>query len=118
MTATSTEPRQWNIGLVGYGEVGRILAEDLRKQDVKVAVYDIKLRSDQAGYALRDHAATQWGCADDVACRSRRAIRVHRFRRHREPGCPGRGSLCGRGETGRLVPRLQFGLARRQAARG
>jgi 3-hydroxyisobutyrate dehydrogenase-like beta-hydroxyacid dehydrogenase len=58
MTATSTEPRQWNIGLVGYGEVGRILAEDLRKQDVKVAAYDIKLRSDQAGYALRDHAAT------------------------------------------------------------
>ena len=58
MTATSTEPRHWNIGLVGYGEVGRILAEDLRKQDVKVAAYDIKLRSDQAGGALRDHAAT------------------------------------------------------------
>ncbi|MEH2562466.1 DUF1932 domain-containing protein [Bradyrhizobium sp. AZCC 2289] len=58
MTATSTEPRHWNIGLVGYGEVGRILAEDLRKQDVKIAAYDIKLRSDQAGGALRDHAAT------------------------------------------------------------
>src|SRR3982075_155118 len=57
MTATSTDPRQWNIGLVGYGEVGRILAEDLRKQNVKVAAYDIKLRSDQAGGALRDHAA-------------------------------------------------------------
>ena len=35
-TATATNPRQWHIGLVGYGEVGRILAEDLRKQDVKV----------------------------------------------------------------------------------
>ena len=35
-TATSTSPRQWKIGLVGYGEVGRILAEDLRKQDGKV----------------------------------------------------------------------------------
>jgi 3-hydroxyisobutyrate dehydrogenase-like beta-hydroxyacid dehydrogenase len=58
MTATSTTPQDWNIGLVGYGEVGRILAEDLRKQDVKVAAYDIKLRSDQAGGALRDHAAT------------------------------------------------------------
>src|SRR5260370_6546073 len=58
MTAMSTNPRDWNVGLVGYGEVGRILAEDLRKQDVKVTAYDIKLRSDQAGGALRDHAAT------------------------------------------------------------
>ena len=55
-TATSTSPRQWKIGLVGYGEVGRILAEDLRKQDVKVTAYDLKLRSDQTGGALRDHA--------------------------------------------------------------
>jgi 3-hydroxyisobutyrate dehydrogenase-like beta-hydroxyacid dehydrogenase len=54
---TTTNPRHWNIGLVGYGEVGRILAEDLRKQDVKVAAYDVKLRSDQAGGALRDHAS-------------------------------------------------------------
>jgi 3-hydroxyisobutyrate dehydrogenase-like beta-hydroxyacid dehydrogenase len=57
MTAISTNPKHWNIGLVGYGEVGRILAEDLRKQDVKVATYDIKLRSDQAGGALREHAS-------------------------------------------------------------
>jgi 3-hydroxyisobutyrate dehydrogenase-like beta-hydroxyacid dehydrogenase len=57
MTAISSHPKQWNVGLVGYGEVGRILAEDLRKQDVKVAAYDIKLRSDQAGGALRDHAS-------------------------------------------------------------
>jgi len=56
MTAPSTNPRQWNVGLVGYGEVGRILAEDLRKQDVKVTACDIKLRSDQAGQPLRDHA--------------------------------------------------------------
>ncbi|MGH6751208.1 MAG: DUF1932 domain-containing protein [Bradyrhizobium sp.] len=54
---TAINPRHWNVGLVGYGEVGRILAEDLRKQDVKVAAYDIKLRSDQTGAALRDHAA-------------------------------------------------------------
>src|SRR6266404_1612942 len=58
MAAITTNPKKWNVGLVGYGEVGRILAEDLRKQDVKVAAYDIKLRSDQAGGALRDHAAT------------------------------------------------------------
>ena len=56
MTALSENPRQWQVGLIGYGEVGRILAEDLRKQDLKVAAYDIKLRSDQTGGALRDHA--------------------------------------------------------------
>ena len=52
----STDPNQWHVGLVGYGEVGRILAEDLRKRDVKVSAYDIKLGGDQAG-ALREHAA-------------------------------------------------------------
>ena len=54
--SASTNPKQWAIGLVGYGEVGRILAEDLRRQDVKVLAYDIKLGGDQAG-ALREHAA-------------------------------------------------------------
>jgi 3-hydroxyisobutyrate dehydrogenase-like beta-hydroxyacid dehydrogenase len=52
-----TDPKQWHIGLVGYGEVGRILAEDLRKDDLRVAAYDLKLQTDQAG-ALRDHAST------------------------------------------------------------
>lgn len=59
MTATNprpNNPKQWHVGLVGYGEVGRILAEDLRKQDVSVTAYDLKLRSDQTGGALRDHA--------------------------------------------------------------
>jgi 3-hydroxyisobutyrate dehydrogenase-like beta-hydroxyacid dehydrogenase len=36
-------PLEWKVGLVGYGEVGRILAEDLRKNGVKVGTYDIKL---------------------------------------------------------------------------
>jgi hypothetical protein len=31
------------VGLVGYGKLGRILAEDLRQQD-RVATFDIKLR--------------------------------------------------------------------------
>ncbi|WP_213741606.1 NAD(P)-dependent oxidoreductase [Bradyrhizobium sp. dw_411] len=53
---TAPNPKQWHVGLVGYGEVGRILAEDLRKQDVSVTAYDLKLRSDQTGGALRDHA--------------------------------------------------------------
>src|ERR1700733_10330801 len=57
MTLMPTNPKRWNVGLVGYGEVGRILAEDLRQQDVRVTAYDIKLRSDQAGGALRDHAS-------------------------------------------------------------
>ena len=56
MTALNADPKQWHIGLVGYGEVGRILAEDLRRQDMRVAAYDIKLRSDQAGQPLREHA--------------------------------------------------------------
>jgi 3-hydroxyisobutyrate dehydrogenase-like beta-hydroxyacid dehydrogenase len=53
----SVASNQWHVGLVGYGEVGRILAEDLRKRDVKVSAYDIKLDAEQAG-PLRDHAGT------------------------------------------------------------
>jgi 3-hydroxyisobutyrate dehydrogenase-like beta-hydroxyacid dehydrogenase len=51
-----TDPKHWNIGLVGYGEVGRILAEDLRKDDLRVVAYDLKLQTDQAKI-LRDHAS-------------------------------------------------------------
>jgi len=37
-------PLQWSIGLIGYGEVGRILAEDLRARGVTdLLAYDIKL---------------------------------------------------------------------------
>ncbi len=50
------DSRQWHIGLVGYGEVGRILAEDLRLQGVTVSAHDLKLAS-EAGSALRQHAA-------------------------------------------------------------
>src|SRR5690348_174717 len=52
----SSDPRQWQVGMLGYGEVGRILAEDLRQQDVKVAAYDIKLNRAE-GVPLRAHAA-------------------------------------------------------------
>jgi hypothetical protein len=55
LIAMTIHSNRWHVGLVGYGEVGRILAEDLRKQDVKVSAYDIKLGGDQAA-ALRDHA--------------------------------------------------------------
>ena len=50
-------PKQWHIGLVGYGEVGRILAEDLRAQGIAVSAFDIKLDG-EAGGPLREHAAT------------------------------------------------------------
>jgi 3-hydroxyisobutyrate dehydrogenase-like beta-hydroxyacid dehydrogenase len=43
------------IALIGYGEVGRILAEDLRAADHAVAGYDVKLAS-EAGAPMRAHA--------------------------------------------------------------
>ena len=50
-------PLQWTVGLVGYGEVGRILAEDLRARGVaNLIACDIKLGGpDEA--PLRAHAA-------------------------------------------------------------
>lgn len=44
------------IALIGYGEVGRILAEDLRARGETVTAFDLKL-ADEAGNALREHAA-------------------------------------------------------------
>jgi len=58
MTEMPTDPKRWHVGLVGYGEVGRILAEDLRQQDVGITAYDLKLGNSQAG-PLRDHASVQ-----------------------------------------------------------
>ncbi|XUM19991.1 DUF1932 domain-containing protein [Bradyrhizobium oligotrophicum S58] len=52
MTAASN---QWHVGLIGYGEVGKILAEDLRKDGVRVSAYDVKL-ADSRGDAMRAHA--------------------------------------------------------------
>jgi 3-hydroxyisobutyrate dehydrogenase-like beta-hydroxyacid dehydrogenase len=45
-----------NITLIGYGEVGRILAEDLAPQGHRITAYDTKLENEQ-GNALRDHAS-------------------------------------------------------------
>ncbi len=50
------DPHQWHVGLIGYGEVGRILAEDLRAQGVRVSAFDLKLDGAAAG-PLREHAA-------------------------------------------------------------
>jgi 3-hydroxyisobutyrate dehydrogenase-like beta-hydroxyacid dehydrogenase len=43
------------VSLIGYGEVGRILAEDLRAAGVPVTACDIKLHG-EAGEPLREHA--------------------------------------------------------------
>ncbi len=43
------------IALIGYGEVGRILAEDLRAQGLGVSAFDLKLLGELDG-ALREHA--------------------------------------------------------------
>jgi 3-hydroxyisobutyrate dehydrogenase len=51
----STNPLQWRVGLVGYGEVGRILAEDLRAKGLAVAMYDVKLEGG-GGAPMREHA--------------------------------------------------------------
>ncbi len=44
------------IALIGYGEVGRILAEDLRARGETVRAYDLKLDGETGG-ALREHAS-------------------------------------------------------------
>ena len=48
---------QTRVGIVGYGEVGRILAEDLRARGVaRVGAYDLKLGTAQES-PLKEHAA-------------------------------------------------------------
>ena len=46
------------IGLVGYGEVGRIFAEDLRAQGLAVHAHDRQFDEPSNAAALRDHATT------------------------------------------------------------
>ena len=43
------------IALIGYGEVGKILAEDLHARGATVTAFDLKLRS-EAGEPMREHA--------------------------------------------------------------
>jgi 3-hydroxyisobutyrate dehydrogenase-like beta-hydroxyacid dehydrogenase len=55
--STGSDPIRWRVGLVGYGEVGRILAEDLRARGVaEVWAHDLKLGT-AAEAPLREHAA-------------------------------------------------------------
>jgi 3-hydroxyisobutyrate dehydrogenase-like beta-hydroxyacid dehydrogenase len=59
------------VALIGYGEVGRILAEDLRQRGVAVSAYDLKLDTDH-GQPIREHAA-----AHDVVLATTHALAVH-----------------------------------------
>jgi 3-hydroxyisobutyrate dehydrogenase-like beta-hydroxyacid dehydrogenase len=45
------------IALIGYGEVGRILAEDLRVQGLEVTAFDLKLQREATATPMREHAA-------------------------------------------------------------
>jgi len=49
-------PQHWHVGLIGYGEVGRILAEDLRARDLAVSAFDLKLGQPEHAAELRAHA--------------------------------------------------------------
>jgi 3-hydroxyisobutyrate dehydrogenase-like beta-hydroxyacid dehydrogenase len=44
-----------DVALIGFGEVGRILAEDLRAQGLGVCAFDLKLRG-EAGEPMREQA--------------------------------------------------------------
>ena len=109
---------RWRIGLVGYGEVGRILAEDLRARGVaEVSAYDRKLGGAEEAPAARA-CRSVWRDPPCVASRAGRRRRSRRLGGHREPGGAGRGGLRARPPQGRLLPGLELGLAGRQAARG
>ena len=59
------------ISLIGYGEVGRILAEDLRAQDHAITAFDLKLGT-PAGALLNEHAAR---CGVQLAASHADAVR-------------------------------------------
>jgi 3-hydroxyisobutyrate dehydrogenase-like beta-hydroxyacid dehydrogenase len=58
MAMISASAKDWQVGLVGYGEVGRILAEDLRQRGTPVAAFDLKLAGEasEAAAAMKRHA--------------------------------------------------------------
>ena len=110
------DSKQWRIGIVGYGEVGRILAEDLRARGVAhIGAYDIKLGG-AVDAPLREHATrngvelARVACGAGARCRSLISARSPRAR----PWPSRRSAPAIRRRC--LVSRLQFRLARRQEA--
>ncbi|HEY2257545.1 MAG TPA: DUF1932 domain-containing protein [Variovorax sp.] len=69
-------PENFSVGLVGYGEVGRILAEDLRQRGTRVLAFDLRQQGDAAmasharthGVQLAASHAALAGAADLVVC--------------------------------------------------
>ena len=54
--SAAVPPAFQRISLIGYGEVGRILAEDLRTQGLAVAAHDLKLQQPASAPTLQAHA--------------------------------------------------------------
>jgi 3-hydroxyisobutyrate dehydrogenase-like beta-hydroxyacid dehydrogenase len=67
------DPNNWHIGLVGYGEVNRILGEDLRARGRSVGAYDIKLGGPQAGPLVAHASAHAVTLEDSHAALAARA---------------------------------------------
>ena len=80
-SAISSDPLHSRIGLIGYGEVGRILAEDLRAKAVPVCAYDLKIEAanpldtetmkkhaDAIGVQLKSSHAALCAASDLVIC--------------------------------------------------
>jgi 3-hydroxyisobutyrate dehydrogenase-like beta-hydroxyacid dehydrogenase len=69
-------PENFSVGLLGYGEVGRILAEDLRQRGIRVLAFDLRQQEDAAMAAHAEAHGVEWaashaalaGAADLVVC--------------------------------------------------
>ena len=55
--SAARQPVHWRVGLIGYGEVGQILAEDLRARGLAVSADDTKLARGESASGLAQHAA-------------------------------------------------------------
>jgi len=66
MSQTDKPPFDLHIALVGYGEVGKIFAAELIARGARISFFDILLADDQAGAAMRAHAASLGATACDT----------------------------------------------------
>lgn len=66
MSQTDKSRLDLHIALVGYGEVGKIFAAELIARGARVSFFDILLADEQAGAAMRAHAASLGATACDT----------------------------------------------------
>ena len=66
MSQTDKTPLDLHIALVGYGEVGKIFAAELISRGARISFFDILLADEQAGAAMRAHAASLGAAACDT----------------------------------------------------